>query len=360
MSRIHNFGAGPSMLPAAVLERIREDLPCWSDAGMSVMEMSHRGAAFLSIAEQAEARVRRLLSVPDDYYVLFMQGGASMQFACVPLNLLRGRSTAAYLDTGHWSQRAMAEAKRLCGVKVAASGADGGYTGIPPRARWRLDRDSAYLHYTANETIGGVEFQDVPDIGTMPLVSDMSSNLLSAPLDVRRLSLVYAGAQKNLGIAGLTIVLGRKDLCGLARAGVPTQLDYQTYATTGSMSNTPPCFAWYVAGLVFEWIEVEGGLPAMAERNRLKANALYSCIDGSGFYRNGIDPACRSRMNVPFMLSDTRLDAVFLAEAEAEGLRELKGHRAVGGMRASLYNAMPQSGVDALVSFMQEFVRRHG
>ena len=360
MTRVYNFSAGPAMLPAAVLERARAELLDWHGTGMSVMEMSHRGEEFVSIARQAEADLRRLMGIPDDYHVLFLQGGATSQFAMVPMNLLRGRGRADYLDTGLWSRKAIKEARRYCEVNVAASSEAGGYTTIPPRESWRLDPEAAYVHYTPNETIGGVEFHWIPDTGDVPLVADMSSTILSRPIDVSRFGLIYAGAQKNIGPAGLTVVIVRRDLVGETLPGTPTMFDYAAHAEAGSMLNTPPTFAWYLAGLVFQWLLEQGGLEAMAERNRRKAEKLYAAIDASDFYRNPVDPACRSWMNVPFTLADPALDATFLEEAKAAGLVALKGHRSVGGMRASIYNAMPEEGVDRLVEFMQDFERRHG
>ncbi|HHQ41238.1 MAG TPA: 3-phosphoserine/phosphohydroxythreonine transaminase [Chromatiales bacterium] len=360
MTRVYNFSAGPAMLPEAVLERARAELLDWHGTGMSVMEMSHRGEEFVSIARQAEADLRRLMGIPDDYHVLFLQGGATSQFAMVPMNLLRGRGRADYLDTGLWSRKAIKEARRYCEVNVAASSEAGGYTTIPPRESWRLDPEAAYVHYTPNETIGGVEFHWIPDTGDVPLVADMSSTILSRPIDVSRFGLIYAGAQKNIGPAGLTVVIVRRDLVGETLPGTPTMFDYAAHAEAGSMLNTPPTFAWYLAGLVFQWLLEQGGLEAMAERNRRKAEKLYAAIDASDFYRNPVDPACRSWMNVPFTLADPALDATFLEEAKAAGLVALKGHRSVGGMRASIYNAMPEEGVDRLVEFMQDFERRHG
>ena len=360
MTRVYNFSAGPAMLPDAVLERARAELLDWHGTGMSVMEMSHRGEEFVSIARQAEADLRRLMGIPDDYHVLFLQGGATSQFAMVPMNLLRGRGRADYIDTGLWSRKAIKEARRYCEVNVAASSEAGGYTTIPPRESWRLDPEAAYVHYTPNETIGGVEFHWIPDTGDVPLVADMSSTILSRPVDVSRFGLIYAGAQKNIGPAGLTVVIVRRDLVGETLPGTPTMLDYAAHAEAGSMLNTPPTFAWYLAGLVFQWLLEQGGLEAMAERNRRKAEKLYAAIDASGFYRNPVDPACRSWMNVPFTLADAALDATFLEEAKAAGLVALKGHRSVGGMRASIYNAMPEEGVDRLIEFMQDFERRHG
>jgi len=360
MTRVYNFSAGPAMLPEAVLERARAELLDWRGTGMSVMEMSHRGEEFVSIARQAEADLRRLMGIPDDYHVLFLQGGATSQFAMVPMNLLRGRGRADYIDTGLWSRKAIKEARRYCEVNVAASSEAEGYTTIPPRESWRLDPEAAYVHYTPNETIGGVEFHWIPDTGEVPLVADMSSTILSRPVDVSRFGLIYAGAQKNIGPAGLTVVIVRRDLVGETLPGTPTMLDYAAHAEAGSMLNTPPTFAWYLAGLVFQWLLEQGGLEAMAERNRRKAEKLYAAIDASGFYRNPVDPACRSWMNVPFTLADAALDATFLEEAKAAGLVALKGHRSVGGMRASIYNAMPEEGVDRLIEFMQDFERRHG
>jgi phosphoserine aminotransferase len=298
--------------------------------------------------------------VPDDYRVLFLQGGATLQFSMVPLNLATPQATADYVVTGSWGRKAVAEARRFCGVNVAADEGESGYTRHPPQSEWQVREDAAYLHYTPNETIGGVEFHDIPDTGAVPLVADMSSNILSRPLDVARFGLIYAGAQKNIGPAGLTLVIVRDDLLETARDDVPSMLRYVVHAEAGSMSNTPPTFAWYVAGLVFDWLLEQGGLEAVGAANARKAETLYRAIDGSGFYSNPVEPGSRSRMNVPFALADPGLDAAFLAAAEAAGLANLKGHRSVGGMRASLYNAMPQSGVDALVSFMQEFERTRG
>ncbi len=360
MTRVHNFSAGPSMLPLPVVERIRADLPEWDGTGMSVMEMSHRGEAFVSIAERAEANLRTLLGVPDDYHVLFVQGGAQLQFSAVPLNLIGDGAGADYVDTGAWSAKAIAEARRHCEVNVVASSEATGYDRVPARARWSVDPRAAYLHYTPNETIGGVEFHFVPESGAVPLVADMSSTILSRPVPVKRFGLIYAGAQKNAGIAGLTIVVVRKDLAGRAMPSTPSMLDYAVQAKADSMANTAPTFAWYVAGLVFEWLIEAGGLEAMAGRNRRKAETLYSLVDTSNFYANPVQPDSRSWMNVPFTLADPELDAEFLERARAAGLTDLKGHRSVGGMRASIYNAMPQSSVDTLADFMREFERTHG
>ncbi|HHM05111.1 MAG TPA: 3-phosphoserine/phosphohydroxythreonine transaminase [Gammaproteobacteria bacterium] len=360
MSRVFNFSAGPAVLPEEVLQQAQQELLDWHGSGMSVMEMSHRSKAFVSIAEQAEADLRELLAVPEHYKVLFLQGGASSQFAMVPLNVLRGRERADYINTGAWSKKAIAEARRYCTVNVAASGERGNFTGIPPQEEWRLDPQAAYVHYTPNETIGGVEFHWVPETGDVPLVADMSSTILSRPIDVSRYGVIYAGAQKNIGPAGLTIVIVRDDLLGAAAPATPSMFDYKTQADAGSMYNTPPTYAWYVAGLVFQWLKRQGGLSAMGQINQRKAGKLYEAIDASGFYSNPVEPDCRSWMNVPFTLLDAGLDAVFLKEAAECGLKTLKGHRSVGGMRASIYNAMPEEGVDALVEFMAEFERRHG
>lgn len=360
MSRIYNFGPGPSTVPLSVLERAREELPDWHTTGMSVMEMSHRGKDFVGIAEKAEADLRELLGIPPNYKVLFLQGGATGQFAAVPLNLSRGSTTLSYLSTGLWSEKAIAEAKRFGEVHVAASAKDANFTTIPPRAEWKIDPDAAYLHYTSNETIGGVEFHSIPESDGLPLVSDMSSNILSRPLDVSRFGLLYAGAQKNMGPAGITVVIVRDDLIGQARAGTPSIFDYQKQADNGSMLNTPPTYNWYLLSLVLEWLKEQGGLAAIEVRNIRKAAKLYATIDASAFYSNPVEPAVRSRMNVPFRLADAALEKPFLAEAKAAGLVNLEGHRSVGGLRASIYNAMPEEGVDALIAFLQKFEKEHG
>jgi phosphoserine aminotransferase len=359
MSRCFNFSAGPAMLPVEVLQRAQQEILDWNGSGMSVMEMSHRGKEFMSIAEKAEADFRELLSIPSDYAVLFLQGGASAQFAMVPMNLLRGKNKADYINTGAWSKKAIAEAKHYCEVNVAASSEAQKFTTIPPFESWKLQKDAAYLHYTPNETIGGVEFHWVPDAGEVPLVVDMSSTILSRPIDVTKFACIYAGAQKNIGPAGLTIVIVRKDLLGQTIKGTPSVFDYQQHAENGSMLNTPPTYAWYLAGLVFEWLKQKGGLTGMAEINKRKAEKLYAAIDQSSFYKNPVDLACRSWMNVPFTLADAELDKLFLEQAGKRGLKSLKGHRSVGGMRASIYNAMPEAGIDALIAFMQEFEKEH-
>jgi phosphoserine aminotransferase len=347
------------MLPTAVLERVQAQLLNWQNEGLSAMEMSHRGKLFSRIAEQAQADLRELLDVPAHYHVLFLQGGASAQFAAVPLNLLRGGKRADYIDTGHWSARAIVEASRYCEAHIAASCAPR-YCSIPPRQTWQLDPHAAYVHYTPNETIHGVEFHWTPDVGSVPLIADMSSNLLSRPIPVECFGLIYAGAQKNLGPAGLTVVIVRDDLLGGAAPATPGVLNYQAQAAQDSMLNTPPTFAIHVAGLVFQWLKEQGGLKAMEERNIAKAALLYDYLDNSSFYRCRVDKAARSRMNVPFFLAEARLEEAFLSQAQARGLLQLKGHRAIGGMRASLYNAMPVEGVAALVGFLDEFARRHG
>ena len=361
MARVFNFSAGPAVLPEAVLEQAKQELTDWQGSGMSVMEMSHRGKEFMSIAEKAEAGLRELMAIPGNYKVLFLQGGASSQFAMVPLNLLGEKKTADYIHTGHWSKKAIAEGKRFCQVNVAASTEEQGYTDIPEFNHWQLNTDAAYVHYTPNETIAGVEFHWIPETGEVPLVADMSSTILSRPLDVSRYGVIYAGAQKNIGPAGLTIVIVRDDLLDKARTETPAMMRYRTHADSESMYNTPPTFAWYMAGLVFDWIKRQGGLTAIAEISQRKSDKLYRFVDQSdGFYVNRVNPKCRSWMNVPFQLHDDGLDVEFLKQAAEKKLLQLKGHRSVGGMRASIYNAMPEAGVDTLVEFMQEFKKRNG
>ncbi len=359
MARQFNFSAGPGMLSQAVLEQAQGDLLDWRGSGMSVMEMSHRGKEFMSLAAEAEADLRQLMGIPDDYKVLFLQGGASSQFASIPLNLGRGK-TVDYIHTGSWSKKAIAEARRFCTVNVAATTEKGQFSSAPSQAELSLTPEAAYVHYTPNETIEGVEFPYVPETGGVPLVADMSSTLLSRPVDVSKFGLIYAGAQKNIGPAGLTVVIVREDLIGHAAAHTPTMMDYKTMADYGSMYNTPPTFAWYMAGLAFKELLEGGGLEAMAKVNERKAEKLYTTIDASSFYANPVDPIARSWMNIPFTLANSDLDASFLEGATEAGLVTLKGHRSVGGMRASIYNSMPEEGVDALVSYMQEFERRNG
>lgn len=360
MSEVFNFSAGPAVLPGPVLEQARQELLDWQGSGMSVMEMSHRGSHFMSIAQQAEADLRALLSIPAGYQVLFLQGGATSQFAMVPMNLLRGSQRADYINTGAWSKKAIAEAGRYCTVNVASSAEASNFSDIPAPDTWQLDAAAAYVHYTPNETIGGVEFGWIPDTGEVPLVADMSSTILSRPLDVSRYGLIYAGAQKNIGPAGLTVVIVREDLLGEMLGSAPSMYNYRLHADAGSMLNTPPTFAWYLAGLVFRWLRDLGGLAAIEVVNRRKAGRLYEAIDSSSFYHSPVRADCRSLMNVPFTLADSSLDGDFLAKAGAAGLLNLKGHRSVGGMRASIYNAMPEAGVAALVEFMREFERTRG
>jgi phosphoserine aminotransferase len=358
--RVYNFAAGPATLPLPVLEQVRSELTDWHGTGASVMEVSHRSAAFMAVAQESEALLRELLVIPPDYRVLFLQGGARGQFAAVPMNLAAAGASLDSLNTGIWSKLAIAEAQRFARVNVAADEAASGYATVPDPGSLRLSAAAAYLHYTPNETIGGVEFPYIPQAGAVPLVADMSSTILSRPLEVARFGLIYAGAQKNLGPAGLTLVIVRADLIGKARAGTPAVWDYQALAAEGSMLNTPPTFAWYVACLVLRWVKAQGGLPAMAKRNQAKAQHLYAAIDGSGFYANPVARNCRSWMNVPFTLKNAGLEQRFISEARAAGLANLEGHRSVGGMRASLYNAMPLEGVMQLIAFMQEFERRNG
>ena len=353
-ARPFNFSPGPAALPREVLEEARAEMLDYRGSGMSVMEMSHRGPAFTELAERAESDFRELLRIPENYRVLFMHGGATMQFAAVPLNLLGERTSADYVETGSWSTKAIGEARKFGSVNVAASSAESKFDRIPPVSGWRLDGSAAYLHICSNETIGGVQFHDFPDVG-VPLVADMSSELLSRPVDVARFGLIYAGAQKNLGPAGLALAIVRDDLIGRARQETPSLLDYAVNVRSGCMYNTPPAYAWYIAGLVFRWVKAQGGVAAMAERNAAKAARLYACIDGSGFYGSPVPPENRSVMNVPFTLADPSLDAEFLRRATERGLLNLKGHRSVGGMRASLYNAVPEAAVEALVEFMAEF-----
>jgi len=360
MTRVFNFSAGPAALPEPVLRQAAAEMLDWHGSGMSVMEMSHRGKEFIAIAADAEAALRRLLAVPANYKVLFMQGGAIAENAIVPMNLLRGRSSIDFIDTGEWSKKSLKEAKRYAKVNVAASGEAGGYTSIPPRATWKLDPEAAYVHICSNETIGGVQYHFTPDVGAVPLVADMSSDILSRPVDVSKFGLIYAGAQKNIGPAGLTIVIVRDDLLGQPHPMLPSAFDYKTVADNESMYNTPPTYAIYIAGLVFQWLEQQGGLAAMEKHNRAKAALLYDHLDTTRFYKAPVAKDCRSWMNVPFKLADESLDGAFLKGAEAAGMVQLKGHRSVGGMRASIYNAMPLEGVRALVAYMKDFEARHG
>ncbi|CAG0957550.1 phosphoserine aminotransferase [Rhodocyclaceae bacterium] len=360
MARVINFSAGPATLPESVLRQAAEEMLDWHGSGQSVMEMSHRGKEFMSIAAQAEADLRELMAIPANYKVLFLQGGASLQFAMIPLNLLRGKASADYVNTGEWAKKAIKEAKQYCQVNVVASSEDKNFTYAPAQTGWKLSRDAAYVHYTANETIGGVEFHWVPQSGEVPLVCDMSSNILSKPVDVSKYGLIYAGAQKNIGPAGLTIAILRDDLIGQVLPKTPVMLDYKTHAENESMYNTPPTYGIYIAGLVFQWIKQNGGLAAMEKRNREKAALLYAFLDQSNFFVSPVAQADRSLMNVPFTLKKAELDEEFLKGAKSRGMIQLKGHRSVGGMRASIYNAMPVEGVKALVGYMKEFEAKHG
>jgi phosphoserine aminotransferase len=358
---IYNFSAGPAVLPKEVLQQAQAELLDWHGSGMSVMEMSHRGKEYMGIQAQAEADLRELMGIPTSYKVLFLQGGASQQFAMIPMNLLRGKKSADYLNTGEWSKKAISEAKKFGAVNVVATGADRNFSYIPAFNTWQRDPNAAYLHYTPNETIGGVEFNWLPDVGTVPLVADMSSCILSRPVDVSKFGLIYAGAQKNVGPAGLTIVIVREDLIGEVLPGTPTMLDYKTHAENDSMYNTPPTYGIYIAGLVFQMLKRKGGIAQMEKTNIAKAKLLYATIDASnGFYHCPVALSDRSRMNVPFTLKDANLDGDFVKQADARGLLQLKGHRSVGGMRASIYNAMPLEGVQALINFMKEFAKKHG
>jgi phosphoserine aminotransferase len=356
--RIFNFSPGPAVLPLEVLEQAQGELLDWQESGMSVMEISHRSKAFERAAAETEADLRELLSIPPNYKVLFLQGGASAQFSLVPMNLASPQSTVDYINTGYWSRKAIGEAGRYCKVHVAGD-AGGKYTRVPPQAELRLSAAADYVHYTPNETIAGVEFGYVPETRSVPLVADMSSSILSRPLDVSRFGLIYAGAQKNIGPSGLVVVIVRDDLIGHARSETPLVFDYKAVADASSMLNTPPTFAWYMAGLVFKWLKRAGGLAAVGERNRVKAETLYAAIDASPLYENPVAMDARSRMNVTFTLNKPGLDGAFLAQAADAGLHGLKGHRVSGGMRASIYNAMPLAGVEALIAFMREFERQH-
>ena len=360
MERIYNFSAGPAVLPRDVLVQAGDELVNWQGCGMSVMEMSHRGKEYMGIQAQAEADLRELMAIPANYKVLFLQGGASSQFAMVPMNLLRGKASADYLNTGEWSKKAIKEAKKFGAVNVVASSEDRNFSYAPTQDAWKLDANAAYVHYTPNETIGGVEMFWTPETGDVPLVADMSSCILSRPMDVSKYGLIYAGAQKNIGPAGVTVVIVRDDLIGHCVVGAPTMFDYKTHADNESMYNTPPTYGIYIAGLVFKWLKAKGGLAEMEKQNLAKANLLYDYLDATGFYNSPVARENRSRMNVPFTLKDASLDEAFLKGAKERGLVQLKGHRSVGGMRASIYNAMPVEGVQALVDYMKAFEKSHG
>ena len=358
--RAYNFSAGPAPIPQTVLEQARDELLSWQHLGASVMEISHRSKEFMTVVAEAEQDLRQLMAIPDNYKVLFLQGGARGQFAAVPFNLKGDKAFADYVNSGYWAQSGIKEAQRYLDVEVVADGKQEGFRSLPAQDQWRTSDDAAYLHYTPNETIGGLEFPFIPDSGDVPLVADTSSNILSKPMDVSRFGVIYAGAQKNIGPSGITLVIVREDLLDRASPMCPSVWDYKLQVSKESMYNTPPTFAWYLAGLVFKWLKEQGGLAAMETINQRKAAQLYAQIDGSDFYHNPVDTAWRSRMNVPFTLAKPELDSVFLAESEQAGFRFLKGHKAVGGMRASIYNAVPEQHVDALVAFMKAFERRYG
>jgi len=360
MKRVFNFSPGPAMLPEPVLRRAQAELLDWKGSGMSVMEVSHRGTDFVEFAAKSERDLRELLGVPTNYKVLFLQGGATLQFAAVPLNIAAAGAVVDYVVTGNWGEKAVQEAERYAKVNVAANSKATKFTTIPDPSTWKLSTNAAYLHYTPNETVFGVEFHTVPTVSDAPLVVDMSSTLLSRPIDVSRFGIIYAGAQKNMGPAGLALVIVREDLLGRARRETPGVVDYKLMADNDSMWNTPSTLSWYFAGLVFEWLKEQGGLAAVGKINERKAAKLYAAIDESGYYKNPVDKAHRSWMNVPFTLPSEELDKPFLTAAKAAGLTNLKGHRVVGGMRASIYNAMPEAGVDALIDFMADFAKRHG
>ena len=360
MTRVFNFSAGPAALPEPVLREAAEEMLDWHGSGMSVMEMSHRGKEFLGIHAEAQSLLRELLNVPANYRILFMQGGAIGENAIVPMNMLRGRKGVDYVDTGEWSRKSIQEAAKYCAVNVAASAKATGYTSIPPRDSWKLEPGAAYVHICANETIGGVEYHFTPEVGEVPLVADMSSNLMSRPVSVAKYGLIYGGAQKNIGPAGLTIVIVRDDLLGGAHPLTPSAFNYKEQSDNDSMLNTPPTYAIYIAGLVFRWLKARGGLVAMEKHNRAKAALIYDCLETTDFYASPVAKDCRSLMNVPFKLRDASLDDAFLKGAQERGMVQLKGHRSVGGMRASIYNAMPVEGVQALVAYMKDFEASHG
>ena len=360
MKRAYNFCAGPAAIPESVLQKAKEELLNWGEIGASIMEMSHRSEAFLQISVEAEQDLRDLMHIPDNYHVLFLQGGASTQFAVIPMNLLRGKTRADYVRTGIWSHKAVDQAKPFCEVNLATDTMDKDYNYIPDVDSWHLDPEAAYFHYTPNETIGGVEFNFIPDAGDVPIVADMSSNILSRPIDVSKFGLIYAGAQKNIGPSGITIVIVRDDLLGNALPITPAPFNYDVQAEDASLYNTPPTFAWYLTGLVFKWLKEQGGPEAMAVINERKAKKLYAAIDSTDFYQNDVKPDCRSRMNIPFQLRNKSMDQTFILEAEKNGLLNLNGWRTVGGMRASIYNAVPEEAVDALMVFMAEFEKKYG
>lgn len=359
MLKVYNFSAGPSMLPQPVLKQAQAEMLDWQGSGMSVMEMSHRGPEFMSIAKTLHDDLKELMAIPDNYQILFLQGGATAQFSFIPANILNGKQKACYINTGAWSEKAIKSAQSYCDVMITASSKVNNFTSIPQRDRWNIDDKAAYLHYTPNETIHGIEFQTIPDVGHLPLIADMSSNILSREIDVSKFGLIYAGTQKNMGAAGATVVIVRDDLIGKAQKGLPDIFNYAKQAQQESMHNTPATYIWYLVGLVLQWLKAQGGIVALEQVNQRKATKLYAAIDQSSLYSNPVAIADRSRMNVPFMLSDNSLDKVFLSTATEQGLLALKGHRSVGGMRASIYNAMPESGIETLIQFMTEFERTH-
>lgn len=359
MSQVYNFSAGPAMLPAQVLKQMQDELLEYGNAHASVMEISHRGVDFIQVAQKAEQDLRDLMKIPGNYKVLFLQGGASAQFSMVPINLLRGKNKATYTNTGHWSVKAIAEAQRYCKVNICTDSTANKFTDIEDFSNWNIDQDSAYLHYTPNETIAGLEFDFIPEVD-MPIVADMSSGILSREIDVSKFGVIYAGAQKNIGMAGVTVVIVREDLIGDVVPRQPILFDYATQANNNSMYNTPSTFSWYAAGCVFEWLKANGGIKAMAEINERKASKLYQAIDDSGFYSNSVNPKYRSWMNVPFLLADDSLNKLFLEKSYNANLLALKQHKSMGGMRASIYNAMPEHGVDALIEFMADFEKQYG
>lgn len=359
MSKVYNFSAGPSTLPASVLKQAQAEMLNWQGSGMSVMEMSHRGAEFMSIAKALHDDLRELMAIPDNYKILFLQGGATAQFSFIPANILEGKQKACYINTGAWSERAIKSAKSYCDVIISASAEANNFTSIPERASWNIDDQAAYLHYTSNETIHGVEFQNIPEVGDLPLVADMSSNILSRSIDVSKFGIIYAGTQKNMGPAGAVLVIVRDDLIGKTQKGLPDIFNYEKQAKQESMLNTPATYTWYLVGLVLQWVKAQGGIAVLEQMNQRKATKLYSAIDQSTLYSNPVAVADRSRMNVPFILADKELDKAFLDTTKEQGFLSLKGHRSVGGMRASIYNAMLESGVDALIELMAEFERTH-
>src|SRR2546429_5254309 len=358
--RVFNFSAGPAVMPEDVLRTAAAEMLDWHGSGMSVMEMSHRGKEFISIYDKAQADLRGLLKIPANYKILFIQGGAIAENAIVPMNLLLGRSTADYVNTGEWSKKSIKEAKKYCTVNVAASSEDQNFTYVPARETWKLTRDAAFVHVCTNETIGGVEYQWTPDTGDVPLVADMSSHIMSRVIDVSGYGVIYGGAQKNMGSAGLTLVIVRDDLLDRALPITPSAFHWKAQAAAESMLNTPATYSVYIAGLVFEWLQAQGGLAAIEKKNIAKARMLYDYLDRSKFFLSPVRKEDRSRMNVVFRLPDEALDKAFLQGAQARGMVQLKGHRAVGGIRASIYNAMPIEGVQALADYMREFEKQHG